>query len=374
MRGQMTIRTAGGVALLALTMASGYAGDSMPPPGVWVGSGPDAGGYLLVATRGGLARFNANNGRREWRTPLEYVQSTSSVVVVGSTALVLSDFYLHAVDLATGKRLWTKAGTDSDWSAVGGRSWRLTSNGRLGYLDARLKDGVIAILPSTGQIVWKYSASGDQSFGTRVLMATNGFLFTNFGALSAETGRLLFSFRSDGRRVTALEANSRVIAIGYSDGTVVGLEPGSFRQLWARGGSPVEVGQLVTEGTTVALVRYPSGSSLGAFASEAVVELLNWLTGSLELRIQIQAEKGFGPRLLSVDADFVFAAGTIQDGHPRVSAFDRGTGRLRWSHQAAAELRGPAFRVGDALFVREGDNIVALHRSTGALRWRTQSE
>ena len=189
--------------------------------------------------------MDALSGARRWQTTLTLADATNAVAETDAGVVAVAAVYhLYGVDGTTGRLLWTR-GDDAEWQSAGGRSYRLTTDGRSFYLDARIRNGVVAVAPVDGHVRWLHQGTGtpDGSVGTRVLVWHGGRLFTDFAVLDPETGKPVHAFEANttGSHIAALDVSDAVIGVAYSDGVVVGLASGQSppalesRQPGARG-------------------------------------------------------------------------------------------------------------------------------------------
>lgn len=148
--------------------------------------------------------------------------------------------------------------------------------------------------------------------------------------------------------------NGNAIALGASDGTVVGLDATTGREQWrGSAGAPLAAG-VGFDGSTAAVVT--RSNEVVAFASGKEV----W-------RQKLHA-LSYTPPLVAGARVFVLAADRS------VTAFDGGTGRRLWSQQRTGDplvLRqaGVILPVGDTLVVGQGGRLAGLNPLNGTVRW-----
>ena len=157
-----TFRTIWGVCvvLFALSVVEG-AGKAPTTgtvtPGLWVTAERGTPTYLVVVTAGAVTRLDAADGRVAWRQPLTDVTPRAHVAVAHSVAVVSAGgFHLRGIDVATGGLLWTRGINDVEWDSLVGRSYELTTDGDKIYLITRKTNGVAALEPTTGAIIWRH--------------------------------------------------------------------------------------------------------------------------------------------------------------------------------------------------------------------------
>jgi outer membrane protein assembly factor BamB len=367
------------IAVLALSVVGGTRDGPTTDsgtPGLWVAGDVDTPSYVVVVTSQMVTRLDAADGRIVWRRPLVHVQSRAQVVVADSVAVVSAGgFYLHGIDATTGRLRWTRGRDDKEWDAVVGRSYELTTDGDRVYLITRRMNGVAAIEPTTGHVVWQHT---DDSPGAdrRFIKPYRGRLVTEFGILDAVTGTVQYRFTpgTPSRFRETADVDDDVIVNTFSDGTIDALDARSpDRGLWSSREPESRVKRVSVVGGEVLATRYPTQSVEPLTAKKGVVESFDLRSGRLVRRLAVEADPRAYFGLCSGDATRVYLTGTTCRGGRCVEAIDRSNGQRLWSRQVDPRTVGPAVPVGRSLFLWDGvDTVVALDTVTGGRRWRTK--
>lgn len=274
--------------------------------------------------------------RKAWSASVEGSSSNSRLlngpIVVGGRVYVLDTaFDLHAFDEATGAKIWTRnmkrEGQEGD--AIGGGV--AFGEGRLfvttGYGET------VAVDPANGQVIWRQRIAGPIRAAPTV---QNGRVFVvtidnQFVVLSAENRALQWVHTGILESAALLGAPSAaadndIVFVPYSSGELFALRVENGRQAWQE---------------NLAAVR--RGANLAGLA---------------DIRGRPVVDRGL-----------VFAV----SHSGRMAAIDERTGQRVWE-QDIGGLNTPAV-VGDWIFVLSNDNqLVALTRDTGRVRWITQLE
>ena len=158
-----------------------------------------------------LYAINAVDGQIKWKLGAERVYGPSRLLIAGNTLYFKTDKRLVAVELKTGRLLWS-FGADSiegDPKADDQHVYVVTHKGTMDRPD----DTLHALALATGQKKWSQRLSG----GAYVRMVHEGVVYAggaNLHALDAAAGTKLWSFREIGRISSAqLISDGRIFAI-----------------------------------------------------------------------------------------------------------------------------------------------------------------
>jgi outer membrane protein assembly factor BamB len=213
-------------------------GEDMPTPAIVAGAIVFANGHSAAQS------FAVRTGQPLWRTPLEGVSTMSSAAAVGDTVYLVSGMgpvsslphptYTYALDARTGKILWKSPYGDADCSPTVGAGLVFVEGSRTLKAAPPPRNAVntiYALNAQSGQLVWKYRSG----LGQITNQASNeegvagvyhlGVLYQSlpstdqFVALSAKTGRLLWTLRTEGPvKMSAVVDGGKVY---FGDGTGV---------------------------------------------------------------------------------------------------------------------------------------------------------
>ncbi len=159
-----------------------------------------------------LYAINAVDGQIKWKLGAERVYGPSRLLIANSTIYFKTDKKLIAVELETGRLLWTfdAENIQGDPKADGQHLYVVTRKGTM----ARPDDTLHALALATGHAKWSQGLSG----GVDLHMVYEGVVYAaggaNLHALDATTGAKLWSFEGIGRGHSAqLIFGGRIFAI-----------------------------------------------------------------------------------------------------------------------------------------------------------------
>lgn len=308
----------------------------VPPPPPVVDPGPL--GDATTHIGGDPARRGAVAGAG-LRTPLQslwrqdFGALVSAAVVGGGRAYVHSGTRVTALDLRTGRRLWTSAAQVGSALAFGG-----------GKLIA-VGDGTVALDAATGAVVW-----GAQSEGGAPLIAGDLVIVQDQGLVAYDLATGTRRWRggdTDGTGGAPAAAGDRIFQSGGC--TVAAADRRSGRVLWRRnrgcsggGSDPVAL-----QGAKVhsSFGPLPLAAADGKDTPGPQVDIIAGATG-----FQTESEDG-------------------------IAAVDLATGRLLWRRNSddtfINDTLGAPLVVGDNLFqTRFEGTVEARAARTGAVNWR----
>lgn len=262
----------------------------------------------LRADTGNTGRFDAPAIRE--RPTLETHSRANGFLVHAGTAYRASGWALCAIDITSGKRVWTE-------TRKGGFGPPSLDDGVLVAPNASPRDThVYAFDAGTGEELWRWTQPRDPD---------------------AKSGSIGYALIGGG-----------YVVVQGSEGAF-GLDARSGAELW-RADLPAS-GLPAIQGKTVFLA---SGRELRALDLSTGEALWNW-----------SAESPLSPWPV-VGQELVYVVGGV------TYALDRMTGETRWEADVADDL--PPALGGRSLFVPDGSSMVALDASTGEVRWRRDTE
>ncbi len=294
---------------------------------------PQAGGYPNHSMQN-LA-LSGDSLKRVWSSKIgdgatDSLPLTAQPVVIDGRIFTLdTEAYLSAFDIQNGKRLWHKdmKEKDEDDAVIGGgiafaEGYLFITNGF---------NEILAVNPNDGIIVWRKKIPGPARAAPTVM---NGRIF-----------------------VTTLD--SRILALDSRDGTALWEYQGIQETAGLVGAaSPAANNDIVVAGFSsgeVSALRVANGSVAW---SDSLSNVRNF--GGLSSIADIKASP-------VIDKGIVFAVSF----NGRLIAIDERTGTRIWQR----EIGGTQipWLAGNHLFVLSNENqVVALGRDTGAIRWVTE--
>ena len=253
---------------------------------------------------------------------------TASPIVFGNRIFTLdTEATVHAIEAASGKRLWSVALTPEEEESDEGYGGGLAAEG--GRLFVSIGFGhVVALDPSTGKQVWRKPLgvpirSAPTAAGGRVYVTT---INNEVYALSQADGEVSWKYQGIAETAALLSSTSPAVSQGrvivpYTSGEIIAFETSTGNPLW-----------------TDSLTRAGGLSSLAninAIAGRPVI-----------------------------DKGTVFAI----SHSGRMAAFDLSSGERRWT-QDIAGTQTPWVAGSYVFLVSERGELMALSKRTGGAKW-----
>jgi len=300
--------------------------------------------------------------RRRWtfhgRTLLEFPPA----IAYGRVYLPTFDGRFFALDARTGRTIWRRATGRCGWAspAVHRRLVVVTFIGHACDSATPGSDGVVLALDvRNGRVRWRRLIGPTESSPLVVGGAVYvGDWLGRVYALSAGTGRTLWTFTTGGKIKGSAAFAAGRIYIGSYDGRLYALSAWTGRELWHASGQP-RLGGAGTFYSTpaVAYDRVYIGSTDGkVYSFGAETGRLRWAYGTGGY---IYASPAVWRSLVlvgSYDHDFY--------------ALDAATGALRWRFHANGPISGSASVIdGVVYFSTFAERTYALAARTGRLLW-----
>lgn len=153
-----------------------------------------------------LYAINAADGQVKWKLGAGEKWGMAGLLIVGDTIYFCTDTNLVALELETGRQLWSFSADEiSGIQADDQRLYVVTHQGSM----MRPKDTLHALALSTGQEKWSQSFSGS----ARVAIIQDGVVYAgrgHFEAIDAATGKELWSFKGTGPESARLISGGRI--------------------------------------------------------------------------------------------------------------------------------------------------------------------
>lgn len=294
---------------------------------------------------------------------------SNGIVYFGS-----QDYYIYAVDAATGRQIWafkTRSFVESSPVVSGGVVYCGSNDGTLYALNAM-----------TGEKIWtfsvKYSLQGSPAIADDVVYI--GSDDYSFYAVDAASGKLKWKKQTGSLVQASPVVSDGIVIIGSADGICYTYDAKSGRvRLQYDNKSPVRTSAAVKDGTAYIV----SNGDLVALKIKAK----NWI-GENKLRFYWNALYVYGvaPKpsnpsglLWRQSVGFGLTTGSsvaISDSHAyfgvgdNVTSFDITARQIQWSFDAADKVvSSPAVTSAAIYFGGGNGQVYALDRATGALLW-----
>jgi len=345
-------------------------------PNEWAGYAHDPGHTRYLSPASPL------NGRIRWSVDLG--ESTNSAPAVKEGILYVGGFFkIHALDAATGNRIW-ETGTTGPVHSSPAIADDLVF---LGLLDG----GIVALEHSTGKLRWEFRT---QNYVFSSPTVFNGILYTGSGdraiyALDARTGRLIWRTRTDGLILYAPAVKDNILYAPSGDRMLYSLSARTgalrlcFRMYWNFLGSPVVANNLVyfvNNDGRLYTIRHGAREYPGQYKM-----LLTWAqfwlwklpvpppprqAGSAWRASPKSRKKGFisSP---AVTPEALY----IGDQQGWFYARDALKGKPLWEFKAGGAIPTSPLVLGDAVCFGSNDgNLYALNRHDGEFLWKVSLE
>ena len=271
-----------------------------------VGSAPAlAGGMVYFGCYGDnkLYAYAASNGALKWSQDTQGLLSYSSPAVAkGIVYIASADGILHAYNATSGAPVWAQsfggplsspavangivylgAGTGTIWAldaATGGAIWSnaassgtiqaITVANNMVYAGAS-DDYLYALNAASGAVNWRYNMGGEVAAAPAFW---NGAVYAGvyggggiFVALSAGSGKLLWSTTTGQMGASAVNAANGVVYLTTVDGRVLALDAANGEELWdAAAGNGFNTPPVIADGVLYVGSALSGDPNLHAFA------------------------------------------------------------------------------------------------------------
>ncbi len=161
-----------------------------------------------------LYAIDAAGGQVKWKVGAKRMYGTSVPLIAGNTIYFSTDKSLSAVELETGRQLWTFSADEISGGAYVGSPGLWVDDKHLYVVThkgsiMRPKDTLHALAITTGQETWSESVSGS----VRVALVRDGVVYADGAhphAIDAATGKELWSYKEAGRQSVRLMSGDRI--------------------------------------------------------------------------------------------------------------------------------------------------------------------
>lgn len=325
-----------------------------------VAASPSAVFYNNVPS--GIVKLNAKTGQQLWAFSPTKGWIVSNVVTLRSRVYVTGNALspcgpIYALNSDSGKVVWSRKYS----------SCRIWSDGQRLYLQGNSGDGVRALDPVTGDLLW--SADDETPHFIDTLVAMSGRVYTNDRVLNSKTGKTVLWWPHDSD-VTTLLASHGTIFMGTENGAVVAYDARTLKRKWhssVLAGKNVE--SMVAVGKLIFAVAYTGEAKS---ARNGLLQAYDAGTGKKKWSLRIAsccrsldaAPLGAAPGLLMVILP------TDKKSGSDLVAFDPATRGILWSFKSSITLQGPPIAQGKHVYVVDAqDDLIALNASTGKQVW-----
>ncbi len=259
---------------------------------------------------------------------------------------------LHAVELATGKRI----GYTSLGSALVGAP--AISNGRIVVACAMGDEPLVAFDLHYGDRLWKKNITSVETspvtYGDKIFLAAlDGVLY----CLNKYSGNEIWRFETKRSIHSSPATDGTMVVFGCDDGFLYAVDVDSGKQVWQfRTGASIFASPSISNGKAYC------GSHDGFFYA------INLSDGSLGWKYHVGAKVYAAP---AISDSLVFFGST----NGFLYALDIFSGALRWSFRAKSVINSAAVVSGDKIYFGSLDrNIYALNARTGEVLWKHEME
>ncbi len=195
------------------------------------------------------------SARRPPPSKLTVIGHASPLVADGVVYAAFSDGYVEAYDVTDGGRRWSRPVSLKGGEFVDSDADPVIDAGKL--FVASYSDGVYALDPQDGRTLWTRAAPAVQTLAVRdgrvVAGSGDGWLW----GLAESNGRLLYRTRVAGGMVSRIELQDDLVVFGAGKSGLVVLDAENGRPLQATGYGTRMQGDAVWSGSEVALLSAP---------------------------------------------------------------------------------------------------------------------
>ncbi len=307
---------------------------------IWGTPVVDASGHVYVGTSAKLFHKLSSNGKELWRyqikdLPDSLIDSAAALTATGKVIVPGGDGYLHALDQATGRLLWTYGADDADPDQVKTGETVNSFEGNVTVHDGRIyagcDNGFVYALNDEGKLLWRFQTGfmvwSSPAFSPDGSWMAVGSLDRHLYLLDPVKGTLLAKMKTDGDVKSSPATDGENLYFGTSAEQVFGVKV-------VKSGSGYSLEKKWVFPTTGEVYSSPAlkdgalyfGTLRGYFhAIDAATGKARWLYNA---RTPIAASP-----LISSDGAVVFGA-----KNSKLYALSAETGERIWSYRTSTSL------------------------------------